>query len=438
MVARSVPSVGLRVRPAAPSMSRSLRGLDGLNFFVANFQTGFGPFISVYLTGVGWNQEAIGVVLSAGTVAGMVSQVPGGAVVDAVHNKRRAAAGAIIAIMASALLIALWPTLLPMATAEILHAFASSMLGPAIAALSLALVGRAAFGERLGRNARYLAIGNAFAAGLMGTFGYYISDRSVFLLTAALGLPALASLQMIRAANAVQPKLEAPSPAATATPKGPGRWWRLLRDHRLLAFSACASLFQFGNAAMLPIAAGMVTKRAGSEAQLVIAACIVAPQVVTAALSPWAGRFAERWGRRPILLLGFGALPLRGLLFAGIADPYLMVAIQLLDGLSAATLGVLTPLIVADITRDTGYYTTSLGMVGLAVGTGATLSTTAAGFMADHFGGGAAFLGLAGVGLCATLLVWILMPETRPPQTHSAAISGASGLPDFSSSAGEP
>jgi len=395
--------------------TRSLRGLDWLNFFVANFQTGFGPFISVYLTGVGWTQGAIGVALSAGTVAGMVTQVPGGAVVDAVRSKRAVAAAAIIAIMASALLISLWPALLPITLAEILHSFASSILGPAIAALSLALVGRRALGERLGRNARYLAIGNAFAAGLMGTFGFYVGDRSVFLLTAALGLPALAALEIIGQAPAARPK---PAPVtACAEAKRAPRSWRFLKDPGLLAYSACACLFQVANAAMLPIAAGMVTKRAGSEAQLVIAACIVAPQLVTAVISPWAGRVAEAWGRRPILLLGFGVLPIRGVLFAGITDPYVMIAIQLLDGLSAAALGVLSPLIVADITRDSGYYTTALGIVGLAVGGGATLSTAAAGLIADHFGAATTFLSLAAVGLCAIALVITLMPETKPPSS---------------------
>jgi predicted MFS family arabinose efflux permease len=339
--------------------------------------------------------------------------------------------------MASALIIALWPALLPIAVAEVLHAFASSVLGPAIAALSLALVGHGALGERLGRNARYLAIGNAFAAGLMGTFGYYVGERAVFLLTAALGLPALAAIEMIRNTDIASAKTR-PRPAPTLKPEKSGWSWRFLTDRRLLAYAACASLFQLGNAAMLPIAAGMVTKRAGSEASLVIAACIVAPQAVTAAISPWVGRVAEGWGRRPLLLLGFVALPIRGLLFAGIADPYLMVLIQLLDGLSAAALGVLTPLIVADVTRDTGAYTTALGVVGLAIGGGATLSTTAAGLIADHLGSEAAFLGLALVGLCATLLVGTLMPETRPPENHSAAISGANGLPGFSSSAGDP
>ena len=400
-------------------MARSLRGLDWLNFFVANFQTGFGPFISVYLTGVGWTQGAIGAALSAGTVAGMVSQVPGGILVDAVRSKRAAAAAAIVAIMASALAIALWPALLPIALAEILHAFASSVLGPAIAALSLALVGHGGLGERLGRNTRYLAIGNAFAAGLMGTFGYYVGERAVFLLTAALGIPALAAIEMIGNEDLARAKTY-PAAASASKPENSGWSWQFLRDRRLLAYAACASLFQLANAAMLPIVAGMITKRAGSEASLVIAACIVAPQAVTAAISPRAGRAAEGWGRRPILLLGFAALPIRGVLFAGIADPYLMVLIQLLDGLSAAALGVLTPLIVADITRHTGGYTTALGVVGLAIGGGATLSTVAAGFVADHFGGEATFLGLAAIGLCATLLVGTVMPETRSNPVSAA------------------
>jgi MFS family permease len=164
---------------------------------------------------------------------------------------------------------------------------------------------------------------------------------------------------------------------------------------------------------MLPIAAATVTKRAGDEATLVIAACIVGPQIVTALLSPWVGRAAEIWGRQPILILGFSTLPIRGILLASVADPYLMIPIQLFDGLGAAAFGVLFPLIVADVTRETGRYTTCLGLVGLAIGGGATLSTTVAGLVADHLGVGAAFLSLTAVGLCATVLVWALMPETK-------------------------
>jgi MFS family permease len=395
--------------PYSARATRSLRGLDWLNFFIADFQTGFGPFISVYLTGVGWTQTAIGASLSIGTIAGMASQVPGGAIASAMRDKRIAIALAIVATMASALLIASFPTLLSIGSAEILHAFAGSVMGPAIAALSLALVHPRLFGERLGRNARYAAIGNAFAAGLMGACGFYFSDRAVFFLTAAFCVPAMAALAMIRRRDLSTAGRE---PATSRIVGGP---WRFLADRRFLAYFACAFLFHLANAAMLPIAAAMVTKRAGSEAAALIAASIVGPQIITAVLSPWAGRAAEMWGRRPILLLGYGALPIRGALLAGITDPYLIILIQLLDGLGAAVFGVLTPLIVADITQNSGHYPTCLGIIGLAVGIGATVSTTTAGLIADNVGGAAAFLSLAGVGLCATLLVAILMPETRTP-----------------------
>ena len=90
--------------------ARSLRALDWLNFFVANVQTGFGPFIASYLASHKWTQGEIGMALSVGTISAMVSQVPGGAAVDALRNKKAAAAWAIIAIILSAVLLAASPT----------------------------------------------------------------------------------------------------------------------------------------------------------------------------------------------------------------------------------------------------------------------------------------------------------------------------------------
>jgi hypothetical protein len=285
--------------------------------------------------------------------------------------------------------------------------------GPAIAAITLVLVDPGAFAERLGRNARYAAIGNAVAAGVMGACGYYLTDRAVFLFAAALGIPALVALETLReAVSAALRSGRVVSARTTARGGHRHRSWEFLKDRRLITFAGCAALFHLANAAMLPIAAGAVTKRAGSEAALIIAACIVGPQIITALLSPWAGRAAEAWGRRPILLLGFSALPIRGILLAEVADPYLIIAVQLFDGFGTAVFGVLFPLIVADITRNTGHYTTSLELVGLAIGG----STTIAGLVADHLGGSAAFFSLAAVGLIATVLVGAIMPETRAPE----------------------
>jgi MFS family permease len=404
--------------------ARSLRALDWMNFFVANVQTGFGPFIASYLASHKWTQGEIGMALSVGTISAMVSQVPAGAAVDAMRNKKGAAAWAIVAIILSAVLLASSPTVLPVIAAEVFHGFASCMLVPAMAAISFALVGRQNLGDRLGRNARWASIGSAIAAGLMGLVGEYFSSRAVFWLTAALAMPALIALSMVQNTGTIDPLPQA-KPDADADEKRESLR-ELLRDKRMLIFAACIVLFHLSNAAMLNLAAGEVTAGMGDNVQLVIAACIIVPQAIVAMMSPWVGRSAQRWGRRPILLFGFSALPLRALLFAGISSPYLLVPVQMLDGLSAAVFGVMLPLIAADVAGGKGRYNLCIGLFGLAAGIGATLSTAAAGFIADRFSNTVSFFGLAAAGALAVLLVWAAMPETRESET----VAQAEGVPE--------
>ncbi|MDG0023047.1 MFS transporter [Trinickia sp. Y13] len=406
------------------AISRSLRALDWLNFFLANVQTGFGPFIASYLTANKWTQGEIGVALSVGTATAMLSQVPAGALIDALRNKKAAGAAAIIAIAACALLLAASPTLLPVLAAELFHGFASCMLTPAIAAISFALVGHRALGDRLGRNARFASIGSAFAAAAMGAFGEYSSARAVFWLTAALTVPAVIALSMIEdtgRATIPAARERAAAPPPLAQPEHRESIASLLRDRRVLVFAACIALFHLSNAAMLNLAAGEVTAHMSDNVQLVIAACIIVPQMVVAALSPWVGRSAERWGRRPLLIMGFAALPIRALLFASISSPYLLAPVQLFDGISAAVFGVMLPLIAADVAGGKGHYNLCIGLFGLTAGIGATLSTLAAGFIADRFGNTVSFMGLAVAGALAVVLVWTALPETRDTIDDEAA-----------------
>ncbi len=386
------------------SHRRSARGLDWLSFFVANVQTGFGPFIAAYLAAEKWTQGQIGLALTIGTVTSMVMQVPGGAVVDAVRDKRGLALVAVGAIAGSALMLGMFPERLPVSVAEILHGISSCLLGPVIAALSVAVAGLQghALGERLGRNARFASIGSGCAAGLMGAVGYWVSERSVFFLAAALVLPALVALRWIQV-----------TPADLVHQQPPQKLHHALLDRRLIIFAICCAGFQFSNAAMFPLAAVQVTRNTGRLGELVIAACLIVPQALVAALSPFAGRAAERWGRRPVLMLGLAAVPLRGLLFALTDAPALVVVIQALDGVSGAVFGVLLPLVVADISRQSGRFNLSMGAVGLAITGAAAVSTEVAGVVADRAGTSGAFYGLAAAGLVTVLTVWLAMPETR-------------------------
>jgi MFS family permease len=402
--------------PPGPASKQSLRGLDWVNFFIADVQTGFGPFLAVYLTSHAWTQVEIGFVLTVGGIIGLAGQIPGGAIIDAAPRKRRLTALAVSGIGASALAIALWPILPIVFAAKVLHSAASCLVGPAIAAISLGLVGRKGLGERLGRNAQFASVGAGFAAALMGIIGYELSNRAVFLVTAAFAVPTVIALAQIRRED--MDPVRASGVSRISPPPEPQRRLLVLLENRpLLIFAGCLLLFYLANAAMLPLIAGIVTMRAEESASVLIAACMVVPQIVVAVISPWIGRQADLLGRRPLLLIAFAALIARGVLFAIVAHPYALIAIQVLDGLSAAVFAIMLPLVAADVTRGTGHFNLTQGILGSAMGVGAALSTTLAGYLADTLGGPAAFLGLAAIALVGLLLLWTTLPETKPQST---------------------
>ncbi len=401
-------------KPPPPAPSRaSLRGLDWFVFFVADVQTGFGPFVSVFLTAQRWTQVDIGMVQSAAGLVALAGQMPGGVLVDFARSERLVAGLAIAAISISALAYAVWPIFPVVLWAAVLHAGASCVLGPAIAAISLGLVGHAAIGERLGRNARFASIGNGLAAAAMGACGYFFSARAVFFVTALLLAPALLTLRAM-SAREIDPERAHGGVPRRRDNRPPTKFADLLRQRPLLILAGCVMLFHLANSAMLPLMGSVLTMRSSQWATVQIAACIVVPQFVVAAISPWVGRQAQSRGRRPLLLLGFAALPVRGILFAIVKDPNLLVAVQLLDGLTAAVFGVMVPLIIADLTRGTGHFNLGQGIVGTTTGLGASLSTTLAGYASDHFGSEFAFLSLATIAAAGLAAVWLLMPETRP------------------------
>jgi MFS family permease len=397
--------------PPAPSRS-SLRGLDWFVFCVADVQAGFGPFIAVYLTTQKWTQIDIGLILSVGGLVALLGQMPGGAVVDAARSERFVAGLAILAISISAIIYAAFPIFPAVLTAAVLHASASCVLGPAIAAISLGLVGHVAIGERLGRNARFASIGNGLAAAAMGACGYFFSARAVFIITAILLAPTLVALRRI-SADEIDAERAHGGLSEHSADKNQTHVPVLLHKRSLLIFAGCVLLFHLANAAILPLMGSVLTARSSAWATVLIAACIVVPQLVVAAISPWVGRQSGLWGRRPLLLIGFAALPIRALLFATVSDPGLVVIVQALDGLTAAMLGVLVPLIIADLTRGTGRFNLAQGIVGTATGIGAAVSTSLGGYLTDYFGSRMAFLGLGTIAVVALATVMVFMPETR-------------------------
>ena len=393
------------------STRETLRGLDWLNFFLADVQTGVGPFLAIYLAATGWNEQRVGIALTVGGIAGILAQTPAGALVDRLRSKRALIAAGVIALAIGALVIASLPSFWPVITGQILIGASSSVFIPAICAISLGIVGRELFDRRQGRNQTFNSAGNVIAAVSMGLIGYFVSNRGIFLFVVALTIPTILALRSIRA-DKIDYNLARGANGGDKS-MASARIVDLLRDHPLVVFFVCAVMFHFANAAMLPLLGEMLAKGHGRTSMAFMSACVVTTQVVVTLLASWSGIKAAQWGRKPLLLIAFTALPLRGILYTLTDNSTLLVTIQVLDGIAAAIFSVVSVLVIADLTKGSGRFNLTLGAVTTAVGIGAALSQAIAGGIVHRFGYHAGFLFLTGVAAAALAVMYLYMPETR-------------------------
>lgn len=409
----STQRVSAKAESDAERARRSQSGLDWFSFFCANLQTGFGPFVSVYLTTAKWTQTDIGLVLMIGGIVGLIGQIPGGALVDRMRSKTLVAAVSVVLVGVAGLIIALGSFFPVILLAWVLHAAASCMLSPSITTVSLNLVGHEGISQRLGRNATFASVGSALAAGGMGAVGYYVSNQAVFFVTAALAVPALFALFQIGTAPAKPAARRTTKIVAAPKTSVMTDLRAFATDKALVVLAVAIVLYYLSNAAILPLIGSMLTLRSASSPTLLIAACIIVPQITVAILSPLVGSSAQTRGRRPLLLIGLLALPVRAVIIAMVANPAYLVAVQVLDGVTSAVIGVVVPLVAADATRNNGRYALAQGLLGTAMGLGASFSASLAGILTDRFGASFAFYGLTVIGAGAFLVVLFLMPETR-------------------------
>jgi predicted MFS family arabinose efflux permease len=305
-------------------------------------------------------------------------------------------------------------------SAQVLIGGTSSIFGPAICAVSLGVVGRAAFDTRQGRNQTFNSAGNVTAAVAMGLLGYLVSNRSIFFFVMVLAVPTILVLLLIRPAEI---DYQIARGANDGEKGGKAESVRVLfQDRPLVLFLVCAVMFHFANAAMLPLLGEMLAKGQGRNSMMFMSACVVTTQLVITLLASWSGRKAGSWGRKPLLLLAFGALPVRGVLYTLTHNTEALVAIQILDGVAAGIFGVVSVLVIADLTQGTGRFNLTLGAISTAVGIGASLSQVIAGSIVHHFGSNAGFLFLAAVASAALGILYFFMPETRNKRPLTSAL----------------
>ena len=407
----------------APADSCCGRHLDVLNFFLADVRDGLGPYLAIYLLTIqNWDPASIGIAMSIGGIAGILAQTPAGALVDGATAKRGIlVTAAIVVTLGSVALPWMW-SFTAVAVMNAITGAAGSIFAPSLAAITLGIVGPKSFARRIGRNEAFNHAGNATAAAIAAATAFFFGPVVVFWLMAALAVASVVTALLIPAEAIDHNVARGLETGAGHTHDQPSGLSVLLSSQPLLVFAACATLFHFANAAMLPLVGqklALVNKEIGTS---LMAVCIVAAQAVMVPVAMLVGARADAWGRKPIFLAGFAILALRGFLYPFSENPYWLVGVQLLDGFGAGIFGTLFPVIVSDITRGTGRFNVSQGAIATAQGVGASLSAAVAGTIVVSAGYSAAFWVLAAIAVAGFALFLVAMPETAAGEMRNKPI----------------
>ncbi len=399
--------------------------MDGINFLMADVRDGVGPYLAVFLKGgEHWDAGAIGIAMAASFIAAAVCQIPAGLLVDRTRAKRLLTAVSGLMVALSCLVIVFFPRLPAVIAAQAVLGAASAIIPPAIAALSLGLVGRRLLDGRISRNESFNHGGNFVAAAMAGALGQTLGYHWIFYLVCAFAVASAGVVAFINPREIDHERARGGESSSSGCKPIPFR--ELLRRRDLLVFLASVVLFHFGNAAMLPMAGQVLAHAHPGTGTIALSACIIAAQLVMIGVAWAVGRASARGiGRKPIFLVAYAVLPARGVLFSFISDPFAVVGIQLLDGVAAGIFGVVSVLIASDLMRGTGRFNLAQGLTALAVGIGAGLSNATAGYVVQWFGYPTGFLYLAGIAVCALAFFALLMPETKTDETEARGLAGA-------------
>ena len=412
-----MPNQAVVQRPS----TRARSGLDALNLFLADVRDGLGPYLAIYLIAVrgpsqGWNEATTGAIMTIAGIAGLIAQTPAGALIDHSRHKRAIVIAGAVAVTLSCLALPFVSNFYVVAATQSVAGIAGAIFPPALAAITLGLVGPKLFAKQIGRNEAFNHGGNATSAAIAGGTAYFFGPIVVFWLMAVLAVFSIGATLIVPADeidNDLASGREAGQSAAV-DPNEVSIWRALLTNRSLMIFAVLVALFHLSNAAMLTSVGQLLTRLSGKEnATSLIALCIVAAQLIMVPVAVLVGHKADSWGRKPIFLTAFGVLALRGVLYTFSDNQFYLVMVQCLDGLGAGIYGALFPLVIADLTRGTGRFNVSQGAVATTQGLGAALSASLAGLVIVSAGYSAAFLVLAAIAALGFAIYLLLMPETK-------------------------
>jgi MFS family permease len=392
--------------------SGSLKALDWANLFMADVKDGVGVYLSVFLLTVrNWPPDQIGYVIAVPGIVGIIVQPPAGALIDRSKYKRMLLISASAIIAVCCLVIILSEKFVPTFLSQAVVGIVQSIYSPCVAAITLGMVGHAILARRIGRNESFNHIGNMGAAIIAGLLGRFYSYEAIFYFSIFQCFALIAAILFIKERDIDHDLARAGESSEDTTADATGVK-QLLSNRNILLFTISLGLFHLANAAMLPLAGQKMGLADKLNSSLYLSAAIIIAQGVMSVVARYAGNIADQ-GRKRIMLLAFLLLPIRAALFAFIDNPYALTGIQILDGIGAGIFGVVSIIMIADLSKGTGRFNLLQGIVYSAIGLSCSVSSVISGLIVKSYGYSVGFLSLAALGALGFLFFKMLVPETK-------------------------
>lgn len=387
---------------------RSLQALCLTSFFIADVRDGLGPFLGIFLTQRHWQPDDIGLLMTAGGVAGLLATLPAGFITDASKNKRLILSLLCVLITGTTLLLWFSQANAVVAFSQIVSGICAAFVGPLITGITLGLTGQKGFSAQMGKNEAFNHGGNFITALIAGGIAWYWGIGGIFILMTCTMLLTLIALTGIRnsdiddnAARGLESGASAQVPDFSV----------LAKNKPLLITGLTLLLFHLANAALLPMLSMRVAAAPGAvNPGLYAAATVIISQMVMIPVAIWTAGRIDRVGYWRLIMLALLIMPVRAALAASSAAPLMMVPVQILDGCAAGVLGVVVPSFIVVLLRGNGHVNAGQSVVMLMQGVGAAMSPALTGMIAGHYSFATAFSVLSVIALTALLIWWRYAP----------------------------
>lgn len=395
--------------------------LPAVNFFMADVGGGLGPFLSTWLAEVAkWSPSQIGWVIAAGSLTGAALAGPAGAMVDRLGRPRLLLALACAAILAGTVVLlparAFWLVLM----AQVVVAAGGALGGPSISGLTLAVVGKKGFPKQQGTNEAANHAGNVTAAAAIAGVSWIIGPTAAVVILAVMATATLATLWSMDPNSIDADRMRGRNRREKGEKRGATR--ALFKSRRLWTLFAVVFLFQMGNSSMLPLLGQRIVAEGSSNATSWMSGCVIVAQLTMVPVAMAAGRLADRFGRRMLLMFACAVVVARCAVAMFASGHYWLVPIEILDGICAATFSVAAPVAVADLTYGTGRTQTAMGGMAMVQAGGAALAGILWGYGVGWFGYPASFGAMAVFPAAAVLLLFTI--ELKDEQVQAEAQGG--------------